>query len=289
MRRRAKAIVKFGLARVAPSLTLTLLSIRSRRFIERQARDLGLAEFARRLAAAGSIVQSGPFAGMRLDVEALPVHVAPKLLGTYENELHPAIEAAISGKPEVVLNVGCAEGYYAVGLALRLPEATVHAFDADPKARRATARNAAINSVGDRVHTAGAIRAESLEPFLRLGRALVVMDCEGAEVRLLDPLLAPSLITAHIVVEVHPNEAAEAAATITERFAATHAVERLEPAELKAKIITAPPVLSAPELRIAVDERRGHGIFWLVLIPARQAVDDNCSHPASPRHRMGST
>jgi len=278
MRRRAKAIVKFGLARVAPSLTLTLLSIRSRRLIERQARDLGLAECARRLAAAaGSVVQSGPFAGMRLDVEALPVHVAPKLLGTYENELHPAIEAAISRKPEVILNVGCAEGYYAVGFALRLPEATVHAFDADPKARRATARNAALNRVGDRVHAAGVLQAEGLEPFLRLGRALVVMDCEGAEAHLLDPLRAPSLVAANILVEVHPGVAPEAGATITDRFAATHAANRIEQAELQERVMTAPPVLSIPDLRIAVDERRDEDIFWLVLVPRPQAVADDRS------------
>jgi hypothetical protein len=57
---------------------------------------------------------------MRLDYESLPVHAAPKFLGTYERELYSVIERAIELAPRYVLNIGCAEGFYAVGLALRL-------------------------------------------------------------------------------------------------------------------------------------------------------------------------
>jgi len=66
-----------------------------------------------------------------------------KLLGFYEQELRPFIEAVIEWKPDVVLNVGCAEGYYAIGMAKRILGAKIFAYDVDPLAQAAckTARD----------------------------------------------------------------------------------------------------------------------------------------------------
>jgi|SRR5262245_32523261 len=69
---------------------------------------LGLATLAREVSAqTEGKVASGPFAGMKLDYEALPVHAAPKFLGTYEMELHGCIERAIELAPRYILNVMC--------------------------------------------------------------------------------------------------------------------------------------------------------------------------------------
>ena len=270
LRQRTKNAAKSGMEWAAPDLTLVLLSIRSRRFIERQTGDLGLVDLARRLAdASGSRVQAGPFAGMRIDLDALPVHVSPKLLGTYEDELHECIETAISRGPQVVLNVGCAEGYYAVGLAIRLPGATVYAFDADPKSRRAVVRNASLNGVAARVHASGVVRATGLESLLRLGRALVVMDCEGAEFELLDLGATPSLARADIIVELHPHRHAAIEETVIDRFRPTHTVERVAQSSTEAKLARAPSLaaLRASDSHRAADERRTLDICWLFLRP----------------------
>ena len=268
LRQATKNAAKSGMEWVAPDLTLVLLSIRSRRFIERQVRYLGLADLARHLAdATGSRVQAGPFAGMRIDLEALPVHVAPKFMGTYEDELHEYIETAISRGPQVVVNVGCAEGYYAVGLASRLPHAIIYAFDADPKAGRATARNASLNGVAARVQVSGVVRSKELENLLRLGRALVVMDCEGAEFELLDPKSVPSLARADIIVELHPHRHAAIEETIVHRFRLTHAVERIAQSSTEAKLARAPSpaALGASDRQRAADERRSADVYWLFL------------------------
>ena len=79
----------------------------------------------------GLTVSGGPFAGLTYP-DREPISLVPKLLGIYERELHGAVEAAVLGQPEVIVNVGAADGYYAVGLARRCPSATVHAFEADP-------------------------------------------------------------------------------------------------------------------------------------------------------------
>ena len=78
-------------------------------------------------------VVSGPFEGMRYPdhaFERVDLY-APKLLGAYEREIAPALERAIARGPAAAVVIGAAEGYYAIGLARRLPEAIVVAYEAD--------------------------------------------------------------------------------------------------------------------------------------------------------------
>ena len=70
---------------------------------------------------AGGRVFSGPFKGMQFIDESFENAFIPKILGIYERELHPAVEAAIALTPRLVVDIGTAEGYYAVGIARRLP------------------------------------------------------------------------------------------------------------------------------------------------------------------------
>ena len=66
------------------------------------------------LQAQGAVVMQGPLAGMDfLAQSAEGCHIA-KLLGCYEQPLQPFIEQAITNAYPTILNIGCAEGYYAV-------------------------------------------------------------------------------------------------------------------------------------------------------------------------------
>ena len=88
----------------------------------------------------GDRVVAGPFAGMTYPPDSAEGYFVPKLLGCYEQELHPALAQFCQGRPGTVLNIGCAEGYYAVGLARALPNVTIYAWDIAPNAREKTAR-----------------------------------------------------------------------------------------------------------------------------------------------------
>src|SRR6266851_9749367 len=107
---------------------------------------------ARRLA-----VQSGPFEGMRYLPELLTSKKAiryallPKILGCYESQLHDVLRQVSGRNYHKVVNIGCAEGYYAVGLSLLLPDACVFAFDIDQDARFLCQGMARLNAVQDRV------------------------------------------------------------------------------------------------------------------------------------------
>jgi SAM-dependent methyltransferase len=174
------------------------------------------------------IVQTGPFAGMSLPQEGSWGDLAPKLLGCYESELHPAVERAIARGPDLVVNVGCAEGYYAVGLARRLPGAKVYAFDIDPKAQAVCAQAAQQNGVGDRVVVGGRCDAEQLAELAAGGRkVLVVMDCEGGELGLLSDTVVDALSGADILVECHDFVDRTLTQTLAPRLQRRHRVERL--------------------------------------------------------------
>jgi hypothetical protein len=262
MDRSIKQKIKGAALNVFPALTLKVFSIRSRRMIESQARELGLDRLAREVSlATGSIVVAGPFAGMRLDYELFPVHASPKFLGTYEQELHSMIERAIQLDPTYVLNIGCAEGFYAVGLAMRLKNAQVFAADADPKALSATMKNAELNGLSDRVHPVGIVKPRQLSRYLRADASLLVMDCEGAEFSLLDPANDPILVRVNILVEIHPEFGNKH--EIIRRFVKTHKITEISPSVRAVSDIRVGPIKDV-DLLSAADERRGDQ-SWLFL------------------------
>jgi hypothetical protein len=71
----------------------------------------------------GDKVHLGPFRGMTMIFRQNDMISAfvPRLLGFYEQDLHQQVEAAIERGYGAVATIGCAEGYYAVGLARRMP------------------------------------------------------------------------------------------------------------------------------------------------------------------------
>jgi hypothetical protein len=258
-----KKKIKSAALSAFPGVALKLFSIRSRRMIESQARALGLDKLAREVSqATGRTVATGPFGGMRLDYELFPVDASPKFLGTYEQELHSVIERAIRLHPKFVLNIGCAEGFYTVGLAFRLNDAQVFAADADPKALSATMKNAELNGVSSRVYPVGIVKPGQFSRYLKANASLLVMDCEGAEFSLLDPANDPILFQTNILVEIHSEFGDKH--EIIRKFAGTHSIIEISPSVRKAQEIPVGPFEGIDVLR-ASDERRSLQTNWLFL------------------------
>ena len=174
----------------------------------------------------GRGVQSGPFKDMQL-TDALLATVsapAPHLLGTYEHELHPAIEAAIVKPYRTILNIGCNHGYYAVGFARRMPQTDVLGFEIEPAIAEQARAMAALNDVSARVTIAGLFRGEDFARYADR-RTLVFMDIEGAEVDLLDPQRYPALRQMDIIVELHALLDPNLPGAIVKRLADSHVFE----------------------------------------------------------------
>ena len=174
----------------------------------------------------GTQVRQGPLVGMDfLSQSAEGCHIA-KLLGCYEQPLQPHIENAIRAAYPLVLNIGCAEGYYAVGMARRMPNTRVLAFDLDLRAQETCRALASNNGVADRV-TVGALFSRSDFAAYADQRVLVLCDIEGDEQDLLDPRAAPALQGMDIIVESHECLVPGVTKALIDRFSATHQITQV--------------------------------------------------------------
>lgn len=175
----------------------------------------------------GATIRSGPFEGMAYLANAAEGGIVPRLLGAYEATLHPVIEEIVERGYPRILDIGCAEGYYAVGLARRLPAAIVHAHDTSDAALALCADLAEANGVADRLHLGGEVTPALLAQIAGPG-TLILCDIEGAEETLLDPAATPALQRADIVVEVHDCFRPGLSGRLAARFAPTHEIRRLD-------------------------------------------------------------
>lgn len=78
-----------------------------------------------------------------------------------------------------VVNIGCAESYYAVDLARLLPDTIkTYVYDINPEARRICKEVAMINGVEDRLEIEGEFRPEDFE-FFAMEKSLLRCDIEA--------------------------------------------------------------------------------------------------------------
>jgi hypothetical protein len=173
------------------------------------------------------VIHAGPFKGMKFGGDVADGCLIPKLLGCYERELHLALDDAISRKPDVIVNIGCAEGYYAIGLARLLPNAQIYAYDINDRARERCATAARINDVEERVIIGNLFSHQDFAAF-QGKRVLVVCDIEGGEYALLDPALAPALNGFDLIVETHPL-GQKPTLDFARRFLKTHEIQIIQP------------------------------------------------------------
>ena len=170
-------------------------------------------------------VQTGIFKGMKYTRSAiLSRHATPMLIGQYERQIYPALMEA-SARTGLVIDIGHAEGYFAVGFALRGKR--VVAFDVDPHEQRICRQMAKLNGVADRISFRSWCSPETLQSLTRTERALVISDIDGGEIDLFQPELISSLCHCDLVVELHA-ETPEENQPFLQRFQGSHRVEVID-------------------------------------------------------------
>lgn len=220
----------------------------------------------------GLVVANGPFKGMKYpSAEAAGSELLPKLLGSYESELHPVIGRLLTADYSEIVDVGCAEGYYAVGLGMRLPNARIYAFDTDPAARKMCHEMARLNGVSERL-ILGDLCNGSMLMSLNLGRkALIVSDCEGYEKTLFSEKVVEFLSGHDVLIETHDFGDIEVSELLRQRFGRTHNILAIDSVDDLRKVRTyrypeLEPYDAATRL-IALAERRPAIMEWLFMTP----------------------
>lgn len=175
------------------------------------------------------IVLNGPFKGLKYNsLEAYYSALYPKLLGCYESELHQVIEDCCKNKYSEIIDVGCAEGYYAIGLSIRFREAKVFAYDTNKKARELCTIMAHINQVSERIVINSYLSPNDLEHFQFSQKGLIICDCEGYEKDLFNKNNIANLIQCDLIIEIHDFVDITISNYLFNLFKNTHSIQRIK-------------------------------------------------------------
>lgn len=227
------------------------------------------------------VVRSGPFAGCVYVSISVGSAYIPKLLGIYERELASKMELICAGRPTLIVDVGAAEGYYAIGLMIRNPQARVVAFETEMHGQEALREMAMLNDVSPRLDIRGKCEtldlASTLEGTLN---SVVICDVEGYEEKLLDLKIIPALSRSSILVELHEFIVPGITEELKSRFSNTHRIEQIWQQSRSAGEFPwhtfGTMLLPKSYLDWAVSEGRPAQMSWLWMVPkggSRQTMD----------------
>jgi len=213
-----------------------------------------------------NVVTGGPFQGLRLPEKLRGDDRGSRLLGFYEQEIQSLLVEACAQRPDLIINVGCADGYYAVGLAMLNPTSRVVAYDIDPVAQ-STCRSACdINAVTN-VDVKGLCEAKELTALAESATSpFILLDCEGGERDLL--LSNPYQFSrARLLVECHDFLDANITKDLIAKFAVSHFVKIISQGARNP--FEHPLTQGWPEnlLWQLISENRPQRMHWMSLTP----------------------
>lgn len=201
-------------------------------------------------------IHSGPFKGMKYIKQSTGSVILPKLIGTYEDELHPLLINVIAKKEySYFLDVGAAEGYFAVGIHKYIFREKVNtiAFELTKKGQKSIHQLIALNKTKN-ITVYGACTVSLFKDMVK-PRSFILMDVEGYEQELLNPDII-NFSTVDILVELHPNIYPDIKKQIIERFTSTHEISEFHPGEKEFPPIQIPKILNNQK-KFLMNEFRG--------------------------------
>jgi len=215
---------------------------------------------------------SGPFRGLRAPHSGISWFHYIQMLGLYEKSLVPAIEAVIARQPAVIIDVGSHWGYYALGLAMRCPRSRVVAYEMDHSRARLLQKYGRLNGLDGRLEVRSLCTIEELAADLKgLDGAFLLMDVEGAEDTLLNPVHVPGLRHTEIIVELHEAMVPGVTERLRAAFAATHQEVLLYQESASIETVMTGPIIKHRLFRNVIsrlmDEQRAGLMSWLYLKP----------------------
>ena len=260
-----KKTIKSLAAKCLPtSVFLGLEAAHNRSFIQKLERQQGYTDLNLKYEAQlGRTVLTGPFKGLQYTEFTSRRHITQRLLGCYESELHPVFDECIQTSYNEIYDIGCAEGYYAVGLALKANCNRIHAFDTDPWARKACKLMASLNGVEEKLTIHGFCSVDWMNEHLQ-DQSLVISDCEGFESVLFAKENCLRYANCDLLIELH-DEAPSLKHEIVRNFADTHVPTIIPSRPHVPADYPQIAFLSEKEQIMCVDDRREKWQGWVFL------------------------
>ena len=221
----------------------------------------------------GSKIFQGPFKGMNFFSNPADISegcFVPKIIGSYESELHPFIEDLKINKPNIIINIGAAEGYYSVGLKLMLKNTDVFAYDIDPKAKEKTLELSQLNDVN--ISCKGEFLSSELDG-LEKKDIFILCDIEGSELNLFSKDEIMKYKNCRLIIETHSTKIGHSKDILPNLFSKTHDIKVIE--QKGSDGFEVPKIISQSnhlDILLSKWECRTHPTPWLVLTPKNKPI-----------------
>lgn len=175
----------------------------------------------------GMEVTGGPFAGMKYIDQSTGSSYITKLIGSYEEVLHGVIEDLKARDYKTIIDIGCAEGYYLVGLGIYNKHATLIGYDIEEKALSLTRTLYKENNLSNPLFLVKDCTYADLANRVT-ENSLIVCDSEGFEAYILDPEKCPALQEVQtVLIELHDFAYPGIKQILTRRFSPSHTVSTM--------------------------------------------------------------
>ncbi len=226
----------------------------------------------------------GPFKGLRLIENSVwsPGDLAVKLLGVYEQELFSAIGDQVARAPDCILNIGAADGYYAVALKRLLSGARVVAYDMDPRAASACHQTAQLNGVSIEMEAAFSL-PDLFAASQQHNRVFVLMDCEGCEDMLLRIEQFSALGNISFLIECHDQVAPGVTDGLKAAMETSHTVEIIYEGSRNPNALAELNQMTSIEKYLLCCEFRGTTMNWLYAVPKESGSKKDIASSAQNR------
>lgn len=152
-------------------------------------------------------VQYGPFRGLKLNKETWwgKPDLGSQCLGLYEAEILQFLTDAGVDKYRTFIDIGAADGYYAIGMLVSGLVDRVVCFEVSEAGREAIEQNWRANDCVGSLQVFGEANSKSLSEVAQkdLENALVLVDIEGYEFELLNLDVIKQLKHCDVLIEIH--------------------------------------------------------------------------------------
>lgn len=209
-------------------------------------------------------ILNGPFKDLSYLRVSTGSALLPKIIGSYEEPIMHIIDNIVSeNRYKKIIDIGCAEGYYTVGLAKTLPDCQITAIDTDSYALYLCNKLSKLNNAKNVIFLKEF--TESIIKDSNSVNTLIICDIEGDELFVLNPNNYKFLLNCDLLIECHDFIKEGTTKSLSEFYEKTHSIEVILDYKIRINNYDL-PTLNYTQNGNLFDEKRPDGMNWLYLI-----------------------
>lgn len=170
----------------------------------------------------GSQIYFGPFSGLKIPPELKPELTVAEILGFYESCLFDVWGRLAGRKTDHIMMIGGSHGYYSAGLSYLLQPEQNHVFETNFDSHFHIKQWTVHNNI--LMPNLYGTATEEIMADWKLPIDVIICDCEGGELSLINPQKFPWQKSCDLLVEVHPFYGENLLGTLIKRFKKTHKI-----------------------------------------------------------------